>query len=332
MTGLNDAQYAVKLLDLVPNLKRVASTGGGEYAGACPFCGGRDRFRVHPESNRWYCRQCGDGKWHDVVDFIMRRDQCSLKDAAKRLNVPFQINFTADVKRQFSEYKAPDQDWQKMAMSIIDRCQSILFSDTGKPGMDYLLSRGLKTNTIKKFKLGYSPAFWVGKVKVPKGITIPAINGGVCRYIKIRSLQNDKDMRYLCVSGSKSNALFNGDDVSGLPYSLVTEGEFNAMILDQEIGDVMAVCSLGSAANKLDALAWGRYFLAQRYVLCLFDDDPAGEKGFENMQEFLGKRVKRLKLPKEGDINDFLIAGGDVWQWLKAEWKKVDPDEVTNGN
>jgi DNA primase len=28
--------------------KKVASTGGGEYAGPCPFCGGINRFRCWP--------------------------------------------------------------------------------------------------------------------------------------------------------------------------------------------------------------------------------------------------------------------------------------------
>ena len=40
------------------NLKRVASTGGGEFAGPCPFCGGHDRFRVQPANNIWLCRYC----------------------------------------------------------------------------------------------------------------------------------------------------------------------------------------------------------------------------------------------------------------------------------
>ena len=34
------------LISLDTDLKRIASTGGGEYAGPCPFCGGRDRFQV----------------------------------------------------------------------------------------------------------------------------------------------------------------------------------------------------------------------------------------------------------------------------------------------
>ena len=57
-------------------LKKVASTGGGEYAGPCPFCGGRDRFRVNPYANpgRWLCRNCTGGKWQDVIAYIAKRD------------------------------------------------------------------------------------------------------------------------------------------------------------------------------------------------------------------------------------------------------------------
>jgi hypothetical protein len=39
----------MNILDLAEkhvDLKRVASTKGGEYAGPCPGCGGDDRFRV----------------------------------------------------------------------------------------------------------------------------------------------------------------------------------------------------------------------------------------------------------------------------------------------
>lgn len=32
---------------------------GKELFGPCPRCGGTDRFRVWPQSNRYWCRQCG---------------------------------------------------------------------------------------------------------------------------------------------------------------------------------------------------------------------------------------------------------------------------------
>jgi Zinc-binding domain of primase-helicase len=51
----------VDLVDLAGrdvHLRKVATTRGGEWAGPCPFCGGRDRFRVQPEKGLWFCRQC----------------------------------------------------------------------------------------------------------------------------------------------------------------------------------------------------------------------------------------------------------------------------------
>ena len=41
--------HTMSLLDLMAQettLRKVASTQGREYAGPCPWCGGRDRFRV----------------------------------------------------------------------------------------------------------------------------------------------------------------------------------------------------------------------------------------------------------------------------------------------
>src|SRR4030042_652775 len=80
-----------ELLSLVGQdtaLKRVAKTGGGEYAGPCPFCGGRDRFRVQPNRKPWglwMCRNCGEGRWQDVISFVMQRDQVDFKTALQTL-------------------------------------------------------------------------------------------------------------------------------------------------------------------------------------------------------------------------------------------------------
>src|ERR687886_594278 len=57
-------------------LKKVAMTGGGEHAGPCPFCGGRDRFRVQPARGRWWCRGCSDGpRWQDAIGYVRQREE-----------------------------------------------------------------------------------------------------------------------------------------------------------------------------------------------------------------------------------------------------------------
>src|SRR5918912_3906120 len=80
----------VDLLELIgrdTRLKRVATTRGGEYAGPCPFCGGRDRLRVQPARRRWWCRGClGSERWQDAIAYVQRRDGLAdFAEACRRL-------------------------------------------------------------------------------------------------------------------------------------------------------------------------------------------------------------------------------------------------------
>jgi hypothetical protein len=84
-----DVKRHVDLLALIgrdTQLTRIAATRGGEYAGACPFCGGDDRFRVHPEPGEWWCRHCSPSeKWEDAIAYVMRRDRLTFPEALAQL-------------------------------------------------------------------------------------------------------------------------------------------------------------------------------------------------------------------------------------------------------
>lgn len=57
--------------------------GRNWWEGACPFCGGEDRFVVKLENGeyQWFCRVCGDGKYHDAIDYVIRRENVNFKNA-----------------------------------------------------------------------------------------------------------------------------------------------------------------------------------------------------------------------------------------------------------
>ncbi len=46
-------------------LKRIAKN---EFAGACPVCGGQDRFSVNPAEGLFNCRGCQKGG--DVIELV----------------------------------------------------------------------------------------------------------------------------------------------------------------------------------------------------------------------------------------------------------------------
>ncbi|MFP1727223.1 primase-helicase zinc-binding domain-containing protein [Lonsdalea quercina] len=52
--------------------------------GACPACGGKDRFRFDDKEGRgtWFCNHCGHG---DGLDLVTRVKNCDLSDAAKQV-------------------------------------------------------------------------------------------------------------------------------------------------------------------------------------------------------------------------------------------------------
>src|SRR5215813_3575780 len=76
------------LLDLVPQdvpLRRVANTNDGEYAGPCPGCGGKDRFRVWPREGRYWCRGCG--RRGDTIQYLRHFHGLSFAEAKRVLGL-----------------------------------------------------------------------------------------------------------------------------------------------------------------------------------------------------------------------------------------------------
>jgi replicative DNA helicase len=62
-------------------LTKKANTDGGEFAGACPFCGGKDRFRVWPQTDKFWCRGCNQKG--DSIAFVRTLKQLNYKEACE---------------------------------------------------------------------------------------------------------------------------------------------------------------------------------------------------------------------------------------------------------
>ncbi len=308
-------------------LKRVAATGGGEYAGACPFCGGQDRFRVNPYASpgRWLCRNCTGGKWQDVIAYIARRDNLDpkkyqdLQEICKRAgggDLP--TTRAPRITPARPAYESPGDQWQAAAQEVITQCQGQLWQNEGAKALEYLKKRGFSEKTINKFNLGYSTGKNIAGLWVARGVVIPCSVKGRVWYLKIRLPAAEGGQKYTAVKGSKPSAIFNADKLFGSDIALFCEGEFDCMIAYQELFDVIPVATLGSATNTPDLATWGAYLRPIKTIYSAYDHDKAGETGAARIMDLAGDRVKLAPLP-EGykDINDYYSAGGDLWQWIK---------------
>ena len=79
-------EYTTVLVDLAGKMKKNGTIGGAEYVGACPECGGRDRFHVWPlegKTGRFWCRQCerkGDG-----IDYLRWQHGMTYTEACRAI-------------------------------------------------------------------------------------------------------------------------------------------------------------------------------------------------------------------------------------------------------
>lgn len=61
---------------------------GKEYAGACPWCGGTDRFHYFPDSDRYWCidkGRNGCGRKGDAIQFLRDYHGLSFHEAKQRV-------------------------------------------------------------------------------------------------------------------------------------------------------------------------------------------------------------------------------------------------------
>lgn len=308
------------------NLRHAANTRGGEYAGACPRCGGEDRFRVQPAQGMWCCRQCHE-KWGDAIEYVKWFDGVDFKTAVATLKLPLDSRpFTPShyqtdpnaPKPLGSDYAAlNDPDWQEGARVFCSKSFDALWSNEGAKALEYLLNRGISESVIESAGLGYNSQetriqWGLTEIWMPRGIVIPWIVGGVFWRVNMRPPVPINGKKYIQAAGS-ANGLYNGDAVRRFRTVVMTEGEFDSLIIRTYAPEFVAVAT-GTVSWSRVTRWVSRLSLADTVVLA-FDTDDAGQGAVDWWQRQLGEKAHRLA-PTDHDVNDMWKNGQSVADWL----------------
>jgi len=306
-----------------------------EMTGPCPICGGTDRFNVRRD--RWLCRVCTSGKWRDLIAFAAHvwelddKNPANFREICQRLNAEDTPDFIPKSKLQrkfdFSEDAPPSSDWIKRARSVVKTCQVALWSGEYPYVLDWLMARKLSADTIQRFHLGYNAVSRkIAGHWVYGGLIIPHWDGKTMWAVKIRlnkegmtsfcQIHGTKQApKYILIKGSKQN-VFNLNSLLGHKQAFVVEGELDAILLDQEIGDRAGAITLGSASNQLGDRWLPPLMHIMKFYLCL-DNDKSGRQSQKCWAKLVGKRGYSLSLP-DGikDITEYAIAEKNLRSWL----------------
>jgi hypothetical protein len=155
-------------------------------------------------------------------------------------------------------------------------------------------------------------------VRIPRGIVIPWLLNGQLWQLKLRT--NREHPKYLAISGGHP-CLFGADTLVPGEPAILAEGEFDAMLLWQEAGNLVGVATLGSHNRGVSIKAL-RYLLGCPRLRVAYDIDVEGDKGAERLGQ-LSPRLHRIRPPVGKDVTVLWQAGGRVRDWVRFELARL---------
>lgn len=155
----------VELIDRVVPLKKA----GKNYQACCPFHNEKTpSFTVAPDKQFYHCFGCG--AHGNAISFLMEYDGLEFVDAVEELaklhNLEVPREDSGPFRQQTSEQKQQlEDDYKLMDSAAKFYAHQLRHHHQANSAVDYLKSRGLSGEVVKRFEIGYAPPEWDAVLK-----------------------------------------------------------------------------------------------------------------------------------------------------------------------
>ena len=335
------------LIELVGRFVTLKSKGGS-WVGLCPFHQEKSpSFNVVPSKGIFHCFGCGEGG--DAFKFLMKHKGVSFVEAVKELAGPAGIELEerklTHAERAAIAKKGGVREACKLASEWFH--MQLLTSPAAKDAREYLVNRGLESDTWARFRLGFAPDSWTSLLDhlAGKGVdTELAIRAGLAKRNERRGshydvfrgrviipILDERD-RPIAFGGrilegdgpkyinspetplyTKSDTLYNLSFARGSIQRnkrvLLVEGYFDVISLALAgYPETVATCGTALTPGHMKVL---RRLTDRAYAL--FDADEAGQRASDkSLPLFLdaGMEALRISVPDAKDPDEYIRSQG----------------------
>ncbi len=319
---------------------------GRRLWGLCPVHGEKTAsFSVSPERQLYYCFGCHIGG--SVIQFIMDVEHMTFPEAVEFLANRSGMAMPEEVNDAAMQRERAKRERLSEACKIAARFyMETLLGEQGAAGRAYLKKRGITSESVKRFGIGYAPSEWEAlknylgekgfspEELVEAGLLVkneqsgrtydayrgrvifPIINAsGRVVGFGARVLNNEEKPKYINTGDTllynKRNNLYGlNQQKSGKLADLVMVEGYTDVIGLYEAGVTNAVASLGTALTQQQARLLKRYVST---VYIAYDGDAAGQNATIRGLDILtaeGLSVRVIVFPNEQDPDEFVRQNG----------------------
>ena len=141
---------------------------GKSLQGLCPFHNERTpSFYVFPESQTWRCFGCNEGG--DVFTFVEKQQGLDFREAlhylAEKAGVAVEDYGSANPEQEREDRALKEKLWKLNEEAALWFHQMLLRSKSATEARAYIQSRGISSESVISFSLGYAPEGWDGLSK-----------------------------------------------------------------------------------------------------------------------------------------------------------------------
>lgn len=351
----------VELVSAHTDLRRQ----GARYTGLCPFHDERSpSFSVHSTDKLYHCFGCGVGG--DLFDFVMETENVDFPAAVELLADRYGV----EVTREREDPQAEQRRKERARLTELMERAAMFYANVFREGSEaakareYLSGRGLGTEVLEEFGIGYAPSAWDTLLvrsqragyKVPElqrtGLAQKGRSGGFYDRFReritfpirdprgrvvgfgARAMRPEQKPKYL---NSAENELFHKSDVlygidrargpmARAGRALVVEGYTDVIALHQA-GLTEAVGVMGTAITEPQLALLSA---TVDTVILALDADAAGRKAMLRAQEVAAGRkltIRVVAMPTGVDPAELVVAEGGVERFRGLVDRAVDLPE-----
>ena len=341
---INDLLARTDIVDLIDARVKLKKQGKNYHA-CCPFHNEKTpSFTVNGEKQFYHCFGCG--AHGNALDFLMNYDKLEFVESVEELaamhnlEVPFEAGSGPSLIERHQR-----QTLYQLMDGLNAFYQQSLTQPAAEPARQYLSRRGLSSEIIERFAIGYAPPGWDNVLKrfggnsenrkslIDAGMLVTNDQGRSYDRIRERVMFPIRDKRGRVIgfggrvlgndtpkylNSPETDIFHKGRQLYGLYEAqqdndepqrlLVVEGYMDVVALAQ-YGINYAVASLGTSttADHIQLL-----FRVTKNVICCYDGDRAGRdaawRALETALPYMsdGRQLRFMFLP-DGEDPDTLV-------------------------